>query len=214
MRIEYNHVSNFERRAEIIASLIPGLPHSKIIEVGARQCEMLDYLNRHISGIENAVAVDISEDCLQTCASKGFETLQADLNNELLPVESSKFDIAIATEIIEHLHHPYSEVSELRRVLKPDGRLLVTVPNVARLRTRLGLLFGKDPTPLEPPEKEDVHIREFTLQSISKLLNYHGFEIEDSGYIQYKGRNLLAILLKAFFPQLRTHIYIVARPKK
>lgn len=214
MSSEYSEVSNFVRRARLISELVREFPHAEIIEIGARNCEMLEFIRNNVEGIEKAIAVDISEESLVNCSDIGFETLRADLNTDSLPYKKDTFDIAIATEIIEHLHHPYRIIGELRRVLKENGRLLVTVPNVARLRNRIGLLFGKDPTPVESPGIADVHIREFSLASISRLLEYNGFEVEQQSYIRFPGGNPLAILLKQIFPQLSTHICVVAKPNR
>ena len=180
--------------------------------MGARECEMLEFLRERIDGIERAVAVNISPDCLEECDHKGFETIRADLNSGEIPSGDGKFDVAVATEIIEHLHHPYKIIGELRRLVLEEGVLLITVPNVARLRKRFELLFGRDPVPLNPDE-EDVHIREFTMESITKLLEYYGFRVEEHRYINFAGGNPLARAVKTIFPSLSTHIFIRARPQ-
>ncbi|KKT52734.1 MAG: Methyltransferase type 11 [Candidatus Yanofskybacteria bacterium GW2011_GWF1_44_227] len=44
----------------------------------------------------------------------------------LLPFEDGKFDIILCTEVLEHLHSPHVAISEMKRVLKVGGKLILT----------------------------------------------------------------------------------------
>ncbi len=48
------------------------------------------------------------------------------------PVESSSVDVVLATETLEHVPEPVSFLAEARRVLRPGGRIVLTVPFAAR----------------------------------------------------------------------------------
>lgn len=68
------------------------------------------------------------------------------VNGDLLrlPFAENAFDIVFSTEAIEHTAQPLAAASELYRVLKPGGRLVLSTPNLAwlwavRLSNRLGL---------------------------------------------------------------------------
>lgn len=65
----------------------------------------------------------------------GIECRECDLNGPA-PFESSCFDWVIATEVIEHLHNPHNLIAEAARVLKTDGRLLLTTPNAESFAQR------------------------------------------------------------------------------
>lgn len=41
-----------------------------------------------------------------------------------LPFEDNKFDLILCTDVLDHLHSPHIAISEMRRVLKPGGRLI------------------------------------------------------------------------------------------
>lgn len=43
-----------------------------------------------------------------------------------LPFEDGKFDIILCTELLEHLHSPHIAISEMKRVLKTEGKLILT----------------------------------------------------------------------------------------
>lgn len=61
---------------------------------------------------------------------------QADMEARL-PFDDSSFDAVVCVEGIEHVRDRHSTLSELRRVLRPGGRLLITTPNLLSLRARL-----------------------------------------------------------------------------
>jgi 2-polyprenyl-3-methyl-5-hydroxy-6-metoxy-1,4-benzoquinol methylase len=97
----------------------------------------------------------------------------------LLPYRSSLFDLVIAGEIIEHMYDTDHLLMEIRRVLKSNGLLLMSTPNIASLGRRILLAFGKSPIiEISIHEKESVgHIRYFTFETVQKLLEKHNFSV-------------------------------------
>ncbi len=79
------------------------------------------------------VGVDIQlkrlKTALQTCEKSDISSFYPVQSNvERLPFKDAAFDAALAIDILEHVQQPRSLISELARVLKPDGRLLITYP--------------------------------------------------------------------------------------
>ncbi|MEM4781772.1 MAG: methyltransferase domain-containing protein [Halalkalicoccus sp.] len=68
----------------------------------------------------------------------GTADVTADLN-EGIPVEDDAVDRVIAEHVLEHLENPSFVLREIRRVLRPDGRATIEVPNVGWLPVRLYL---------------------------------------------------------------------------
>lgn len=92
-----------------------------------------------------------------------------------MPYEDDLFDLVVAGEIIEHIYDTDFFLSEIRRILKPGGRLLLSTPNIASLGRRLFLLFGKSPIIEDSPNERTSsgHIRYFTFQTLNGLLKKH-----------------------------------------
>ncbi|OGS95714.1 MAG: hypothetical protein A3H31_08135 [Gallionellales bacterium RIFCSPLOWO2_02_FULL_57_47] len=65
----------------------------------------------------------------------------ADLSNENLPYPDESFDLVTCTEVIEHLEHYRSTLREIYRILKPGGTLVLTIPNILNLKSRIRFLF-------------------------------------------------------------------------
>lgn len=87
-----------------------------------------------------------------------------------LPFRDATFGAVVMAEVIEHLFEDLEALREVRRVLTPDGALVLTVP------------FGND-TP-------EYHVRVHTDKTIRRLLNYGGFEVEQ---VIYKGGGWAAL---------------------
>jgi 2-polyprenyl-3-methyl-5-hydroxy-6-metoxy-1,4-benzoquinol methylase len=86
-----------------------------------------------------ALGVDVAEAALARARrrhpSLSFEHTPID---GPLPLAESTFDVVWASEVIEHVADTARWLSEVRRVLAPRGRLLLTTPNHGRLRLALG----------------------------------------------------------------------------
>jgi len=122
----------------------------------------------YVEGNE-VVGVDVDREALEEAAKLGIETVWADLD-EPLPFEDATFDAVVAGELLEHLRFPERLVAEARRVLRPGGVFIGSVPNSYRLKSRLRFLLG------HPPEFADdpTHLRMFGAADLLRLLA--GFE--------------------------------------
>jgi SAM-dependent methyltransferase len=62
-----------------------------------------------------------------------------------LPFESGSCDVIICTEVLEHLTSGSPFVKEMARVLKPSGCAIISVPNIASIKSRIKVFFGEIP---------------------------------------------------------------------
>ncbi len=79
--------------------------------------------------------MDFSADAVEFCRRRGLERVQQAVL-EQLPFDDGRFDVVIATDVIEHLDDDRRALAELRRVTAPGGRLVVTVPAYTWLWSR------------------------------------------------------------------------------
>lgn len=97
------------------------------------------------------------------------------------PYRDESLDIILYCEIFEHLlHSPMKVLRQLHGLLKADGTLILTTPNVARLENVRKLAEGLniyDPYSGYGPYGR--HNREYTVAEIEMLMKYTGFEIEE-----------------------------------
>ena len=90
------------------------------------------------------------------------------------------FDTVTAVAVMEHVFDLYFAIGEIHRVLKKGGVFIIEVPNIASLRYRIELLFGKLPVTSTPYNRKDVgwdggHLHYFTKKTLCRLLEECGF---------------------------------------
>ena len=89
------------------------------------------------------VGVERDEGAAEEARSVCAEVLVGDAETMELPFEASSFDVVLCGDLIEHLRDPERFLARVRPLLRPDGRLVLTTPNVANWANRLGLLAGR-----------------------------------------------------------------------
>jgi SAM-dependent methyltransferase len=131
----------------------------RVLDLGCRS----GALTRHFLEGNSVVGLDVDASALEKAAALGIEPVQANVE-EPLAFESASFDAVVAGELFEHLQFPDALVAEIRRVLKPGGVLVGSVPNAFRLQSRLRFLRGR------APEDDPTHLRMFSPAAVRALL--------------------------------------------
>jgi SAM-dependent methyltransferase len=131
----------------------------RVLDLGCRS----GALTRHFLDGNSVVGLDVDAAALEKAAALGIEPVQASAEDPL-PFEDASFDAVVAGELLEHLRFPDALVVEIRRVLRPGGVLVGSVPNAFRVQSRLRFLRGK------PPEDDPTHLRMFSPAALRELL--------------------------------------------
>lgn len=132
------------------------------------------------------------------------------------------FDMVLYCDVIEHLPTEIISYSlrEIKRVLKREGTLILSTPNLSRLSNRIKFLQGRGINPPILPRKIGEtydHIREFTLDEIETVLSGDYRIIRrEYGLIPFfnKSYNAMNCLLFHLFHSLGDELYILARARK
>ena len=114
-----------------------------------------------------------------------IQYLTWDMDNSRLPLRNDEVSIAILSDVLEHLSNPGWVLSEINRVLVEGGLAVIGTPNIASIRNRLYLLFGRSLHPdletwLSTRFRLDGryigHTREYTLDELKRLMQIYGFK--------------------------------------
>lgn len=146
---------------KISATLHTATP--KILDVGCGTGANLKMLAAYGS----AEGVDISEQAVEFCRERGLDTVKLGAI-EQLPYESSSFELVTALDVIEHLDDDVAGLREIRRVLVPDGRVLLFVPAFM-------FLWGVQ-------DEVSNHRRRYTLPQLLSAVEEAGFAVEWASY--------------------------------
>jgi len=103
--------------------------------------------------------------------------VQVDLDRETIPWSGPPFAFVVLGDVLEHLREPERLLAQCQSLLADDGRLIVSVPNVAHWSVRLPLLFGRFPYAAKGI-LDRSHVRFFTLRSARAELDRSGFVVE------------------------------------
>ena len=149
-------------RIELFRRYVGG-PGLRVLDLGCRD----GALTQAYAGGNEIVGVDADRDALAAAQKLGIETHWADLD-EPLPFEDESFDVVVAGELLEHLRDPRRVAADVRRVLRPGGTFVGSVPNAYRVKNRLRFLLGRK------PENDPTHLQMFAPADIRALLD--GFD--------------------------------------
>ena len=120
----------FAKRAMFIFTAIEKAKPKRVLDVGCGRGFYLQALTS-FSFISQIHGIDINKDYLRVAKEHGTDKRIKIQQGSIyeLPYPDSYFDMIICSEVMEHLDDEKKGLQELRRILKKDGILLVTVPN-------------------------------------------------------------------------------------
>jgi SAM-dependent methyltransferase len=141
-------------------------PEDRVLDLGCGAGRFLALLD------DDAVGVEIAEAAAVRARRQGEVRLIGD--DGTLPFGHGEFDLVWCSEVIEHVPDALGLLQEVRRVLKPGGRLLLTTPDHSWWRRVLisAIRFDVHFDPM------GHHVRFFTRASLERLLREAGFDAQ------------------------------------
>jgi SAM-dependent methyltransferase len=199
MRIGRTWIDMDEERARVIKRLVRGRK-GRLLDIGCwKDYEHFKDLNCEFYGLDKVKA----------CEMPHF--IKQDLDkNPKLPFKDNFFDIVFAFEVLEHLEFPEKVIEEIKRVIKPDGIILISLPNDYTWDMRIKFLLGKDPF-LHFDENGDIsefrHKTIFKASTAKKWLEkffpineiFHLGRFVGERFLPFELRNLLAKIYPNLF---------------
>ena len=162
----------------------------------------------------------------------GFPIHDIDVEG-ILYFKDKEFDLIYSGEVIEHIFNPDNMIREIHRLLKINGRVILTTPNMNSWLSRILFLFGLYPLtyecstvsslygfgPLKSIKKQSWpigHVRLFNKNSLQDLLSANGFSnIKFYGSLFYYLPKYLKPVDRffSFFPSLSSVLIVTAQKK-
>lgn len=150
----------------------------RILEIGCGAGAMLEDLEHYGS----PVGMDIAEAAPQYWRKRRLDSVSL-ADATALPFREEQFDIVIAIDVLEHVDDDVTAVAEMRRVCRPGGKLIATVPAFKFLWSRRDV--------------QCHHVRRYTLEEFRGKLVHGGFRVIKSTYINMPLFFPLLMMVKA-----------------
>lgn len=209
-----------------IMSLVEEHLSGRLLEVGSAPYHLTFLLKE--TGYD-VVGLDLEPGRMQELIDElELDVKECNIERERFPFEDDSFGSVVFTEVLEHLRiNPIWTLEEINRVLKPDGRLLLTTPNLLSIYNLHSLLTtGKITDPYYEFNKlEEVghmgHVREYTAWEVTSLLEKTGFKQKSRAYANWPSKGLrsrsilhnLGIGVSALIPLFRKFQIQIATPR-
>lgn len=162
------------------AAMLAGLPNARLTCAEISESRL------------DQVRSSIDADPVLAPRSPTFVQCNFDADFDRLP--TGTFDAVVALDIMEHVLDVFGFMDHCHRISKQAARLYLRVPNIAYIRHRLRLLFGRIPITaswFETPGEltawrlwhgwDGGHLHMFTVPILSKLFDESGFQVENCG---------------------------------
>jgi predicted TPR repeat methyltransferase len=139
----------------------------KVLDVG---CAQGDSLSEFLSDKVSVTGIEPYKGDADIASARGYSVLNSTIEAALGEISNLRFDLIIVADVLEHLINPDEILIQLISLLKKDGLIFISVPNVANVTTRISLLFGRF-NYSDRGILDRTHLRFFTQRTFFSLIS-------------------------------------------
>jgi 2-polyprenyl-3-methyl-5-hydroxy-6-metoxy-1,4-benzoquinol methylase len=165
----------------LLASKIYG-ENLRILDVGCGQGALIRILQERCC-LELAYGVELVPEAAEIARRFARMVWSESIESFDPPIEPLSLDYVICADVLEHLRDPDTVLAKLRRLLKRDGRLLVSLPNASNRRLVWDLVIKNDWRYAPSGIMDETHLRWFTSTSARRTLGNAGFSVSHFEYV-------------------------------
>jgi methionine biosynthesis protein MetW len=161
-------------------------PHSSVLDVGCGDGEFLEFIQavKHVK----TYGVEISDQSVLACVSRGLNVIQQDLEGGLALFEDKSFDTVVLSQTLQTIHQTEKILHEVARVGK---ECVISFPNFAHWSHRIDILLGRMPVSKSLPFDwyNTPNVRVLTIADFEALASKIGLKILDR-VILHEGKEI------------------------
>jgi 2-polyprenyl-3-methyl-5-hydroxy-6-metoxy-1,4-benzoquinol methylase len=201
-----------------LIGLIPQKVNNKVLEIGAGSCDTLIEIKK-LGLAEEVVGVELLKLPESNQENSGIDKLIiCNIEDSEIDLPHGYFDVIICGDVIEHLIDPWSTLKKLGHYLKPDGILILSIPNLREYHILYRILFLADFKYTNQGIMDRTHLRFFCKKNIISLVKsalftpisiYPIFKLE----VKKRGKRLLDTLTFGLIRDFLTSQYVVVAKK-
>lgn len=175
--VYFNH-----ERPELVALVPHGV--GRVLDVGCGSGALGAAIRRERPGC-TVTGIEWFEDALERARTRLDETWRIDLNAfEDLPAGHGAFDAIVCGDVLEHLLDPERVLGVLRPYLAPDGRLVISIPNVRHWSVLFPLLVHDRWEYTDAGLLDRTHVHLFTVTEMALMLDRAGYAVAGVDSVQ------------------------------
>ncbi len=149
--------------------------NSRILDIGCGHGLLGKYLQSTLDA--EVTGVEIIESCYIEAKSVLNNAIYGNIETMNLDILGNNYDYVIFSDSLEHLINPGETLFRVSSLLKDNGHLLISIPNVQNFRVTVPLVFRGSWEYKDEGLMDKSHLRWFTESSISSLVEDNGYKI-------------------------------------
>jgi 2-polyprenyl-3-methyl-5-hydroxy-6-metoxy-1,4-benzoquinol methylase len=157
-----------------VRALVEPAGHS-FLDVGCAEGAFGEVLKR--AGATRVAGIEMSSEAARRARDRLDVVVEGDITKVDLPFEPAEFDYLVFADVLEHTPEPEAVLRRLLPFLKPDGRVVVSVPNMRFYLVLLRLIFDRW-SYADSGVRDRTHLRIITRRSLVRMLEEAGLEVE------------------------------------
>ena len=178
-------VLNYDENKMILVMKFKNEIKGNVLDIGCNEGKTAEFMIKKDN--MKYFGIDVDKSALNKAKKNKLKVKYVDLNKNKLPFKNNSFDTILILDILEHILEPIKILEESKRILKEDGKIILSLPNDYYLTNFLRMFLLNKPIVFETSFfQRGGHIHFFTI-NLSKKLVSKLFKIEK---INYLGNNI------------------------
>ncbi len=165
-----------EARNDLI-SLMPQKPENRVLEIGSgKGGTLMSLKNNQLA--QEVVGVELMEmeDSYQQ-APEIDKMIIGDIESMEIPYPENYFDVILCGDVLEHLHDPWAVLKKLHSLLKPGGKVIISLPNIREFNAMVKIFVRGDFTYTDSGTFDETHLRFFCKRNMKALVESCGLDL-------------------------------------
>jgi 2-polyprenyl-3-methyl-5-hydroxy-6-metoxy-1,4-benzoquinol methylase len=164
---------------EALSKIVAKVPHRAVVlDIGCGAGMMGRYLGENNECIVDGVDIDPDAVAIARPKYRTVGVFDLEKDSLLSTFKAEAYDCIVMADVIEHLVHPEQLFEDVKKLLKPDGILLFSIPNITHLSAGLELVLGKFAYQ-NSGLLDATHVRFYSRSGFIEKLESCGIYVED-----------------------------------
>lgn len=159
-----------------VIHLIPS-PVERLLDVGCGSGATASFLKER-GYCKRAIGIELFPDAAATARQKIDEVYQGNIEDTEFPIAQNSIDLLLCLDVLEHLVDPWSALKRLVLLLRQDGVLIASIPNIRHWRVPVGLLVSGSWHYTDQGALDRTHLRFFVRDTAVGLIKDAGLSVE------------------------------------